>query len=104
MIKLVKNFLNKPQRVQERYHWRGSSCKGSGSLTVLMDWHDVRTRGELDQSSVGGHDLLCCIEARGSFSAESLLWGPLSIMPTMMSSLEVVHYFTSMAMYYRAPF
>ena len=60
----------------------------------------MRTRGELDQSSVGGHDLLCCIEARGSFSAESLLWGPLSIMPTMMSSLEVVHYFTSMAMYY----
>lgn len=59
----------------------------------------MRTRGELDQSSVGGHDLLCCIEARGSLAAESLLWGPLSIMPTMMSSLEVVHYFTSMAMY-----
>ena len=54
----------------------------------------MRTRGELDQSSVGGHDLLRCIEARGSLAVESLLWALLSIMPTMMSSLEVVHYFT----------
>ena len=37
----------------------------------------MRTRGELDQSSVGGHDLLRCIEARGSLAVESLLLGPL---------------------------
>ena len=37
----------------------------------------MRTRGELDQSSVGGHDLLCCIEARGSLAAEYISFGPL---------------------------